>query len=208
MKNKIITLIATMVFIPSIAYAQIDNPQLIFKQFQLQTQSTPQPSRTITMVGEVDEKMAIETINELKSLNLSSNEEIEIDITSPGGSVYDGLAIIDAMNASKSPIKTVCQGYCMSMAGVILASGTHGHRFAMPMATILLHQVSSECKGTISQINNDLQESKRLQDLMTSVLQSKTGLSKDKLNEIMNHDNYMSPTEAKSFNIIDGIVGK
>lgn len=164
--------------------------------------------RIISIAGPISEKTAIDTIAQLKYLNSSSNEEIEIDITSPGGSVYAGLAIIDAMAASSSPIKTVCEGYCMSMGGVILAAGTHGRRFAMPLSTILLHQVSSKSEGTLTELENDLKETQRLQNIMTVVLEKATGLDKDKLNIIMNHDNFMTPATAKELNLIDGIVGK
>lgn len=165
-------------------------------------------NRVITINGEIGDGLAQQVVSQLKSLDKVSHEPIEIDITSYGGSVYSGLQILDAMAAVKSPIKTVCEGYCMSMAGVILAAGSPGQRYSMPMATILLHQISGGMQGNLSAMQNDLNEAKRLSVLMNSILKQHTGLDDAKLEEIQNHDNFMSPETAKSLHLIDGIVGK
>lgn len=165
-------------------------------------------NRTVYINGEIGDGLAQQVVSQLKSLDKNSHEPIEIIITSYGGSVYSGLQILDEMAAIKSPIKTVCEGYCMSMAAVLLSAGTKGQRFAMPLSTILLHQVAGGMQGKLADMQNDLNEAKRLQDLMTSILKQHTGLDDVKLAQVMDHDNFMTPETAKSLNLIDGIVGK
>lgn len=167
-----------------------------------------QSDRTISLIGEIDINVARKTIDALKDLDASGNGEITIIITSPGGSVYDGLGIIDQMAATKSPIKTVCEGSCMSMAAVILASGTNGHRFSMPHATIMVHTVATQIEGHLNVVKNDIAEAQRLQDIVTSLLATDTGLDEKTLTTLMDHDNYMPPQTAKSYHLIDRVVGE
>lgn len=164
--------------------------------------------RTISVSGEISDMMADQIVTRLKSLDKENNEEIEMTITSYGGSVYDGLKILDAMKQVKSPIKTICEGYCMSMGAIILVSGTPGKRFSMPNATILLHEISSGTRGSLTQMENDLKEGKRLQGLLTNILKDATCLDEETLTKLMDHDNYMTPQEAMDLNLIDGIIGK
>jgi ATP-dependent Clp protease protease subunit len=172
-------------------------------------ESSPASSgRKINLVGIIDVNSARKAVAQLKQFDSESNQEIEIDIMSPGGSVYDGFAIIDQMAASKSPIKTVCEGYCMSMGAFILTAGTLGHRFAMPNSTIMVHTVASEYSGHIKDMDNDVAEAHRLQNIINKILEKATGLDETKIMQLCDHDNFMSPETAKSLHLIDGIVGQ
>lgn len=164
--------------------------------------------RVILISGEIGEDTADRFVSDLKRLDSINNVEIEIDISSYGGSVYAGLKIIDAMRLAKSPIKTVCEGYCMSMGAFILASGSKGRRFSMPNATILMHQVSGGMRGTISDLENTLKEAKRLQGVIIGILQQTTGLNEEQLLKVMDHDNYMTPITAKELHLIDDIISE
>jgi len=162
--------------------------------------------RVISIFGEITDESMAKNLAELKELNDRSDKEIEVDITSPGGNVYAGLTFIDAMQRSHAPIKTVCEGYCMSMGAVILAAGTHGRRFATPLSTILLHQVSSQAQGSLAELQNSIAETKRLQDLIDSVLTRSSGLDEKALTVLMNHDNFMSADKAKELHLVDDIL--
>ena len=171
-------------------------------------QSSSNPDRTITINGSINDFIADKVIAQLKTMDRESNEEIEIVVTSLGGSVYSGLRIIGTMESINSPVKTVCEGYCMSMAAVIVAAGEPGRRYATPYTTFLLHQVSSATQGTLESMKNDLREVERLQTLMTNMLVRYTGLSTYHLETIMSFDNFMSSEKALDLHLIDRISSK
>lgn len=204
MKKLILTLGLCALFLGNTAMAEQLTPIKL-------TPYTPSPrenNRIISIVGTIDESLANYVVIQIKDMNMDSDDEIEISISSYGGSVYAGLKIIDAMKASRSPIRTVCEGYCMSMGALILSSGTKGHRVSMPNATILLHQVSAGAQGTLTELENNLQEIRRIQGVINGILKENTGLSEEKLTKVQDHDNYMSPVEAKKLKLIDGIITK
>ena len=94
----------------------------------------------------------------------------------------------------------------MSMGAVILAAGQHGRRFSTPLATILLHQVSSKSEGTLAQLKNNYEETARLQTIIDSIYAKATGLDEKTLTIEMNHDNFMTADRAKELHIIDEIL--
>ena len=157
------------------------------------------------MTGEVTDTSVADSIKSLKEFDAKNHSDIELDIMSQGGSVYAGLALIDVMQSAGSDIKTVCVGYCMSMGAFILAAGTPGKRTALPNATVMLHQVSDASSGKLAELQNSLRESERLQKLLTIMLVKGTGQSEAKLGEVMNHDNFLDPEQAKALGIIDTI---
>ncbi len=171
-----------------------------------QEPTIPHPPRDIYMRGMVDENMAYRIGEQIKLLNLLGSEEITIHITSPGGSVYSGLQIYDYMEESVSPIRTVCEGYCMSMAAVLLASGDI--RAASASATIMFHQLSTEARGKLSEIQAEVNDGQRLQDIIDAHIHEHTGLSISAIKKMESYDHMMSPQEAKYLGIIDMIVGK
>ena len=164
--------------------------------------------RVITINGPIDDFTAARVSAQLKAFDETGHEEIEMNITSYGGSVYAGLRIVGSMESIKSPVKTVCEGHCMSMATYILASGEPGRRFALPYTTILLHEVSGGSIGTLQTMKNDVGEAERLQNLLTQILSKHTGIGTTELTKLMDHDNYLSVEEALKYNIIDFVKGK
>lgn len=169
-------------------------------------QSIPGLPRDVYIRGVIDERMALTVGDQIAGLNRLSPEVITIHITSPGGSVYSGLQIYDYMEESVAPIVTVCEGYCMSMAAFLLASGDL--RESQASASIMFHQISTEAKGKIDDILLDLADAQRLQSMMDERLHDHTGLSIAAIRKMESYDHYFSPKEAKAANIIDAIRGK
>lgn len=164
--------------------------------------------RVINITGDIKSDMALTIVNKLKLLDKENNKEILINITSYGGEVYAALQIVDEMKAVKSPVHTVCEGYCMSAAAMILSSGTKGLRESMPSATIMVHQVSSHIEGNETELVRELDETKRLNDLMIAQFEENTGMSYEHIEAIISYDHFMSPGQAVSYGFIDNIKRK
>ncbi len=162
--------------------------------------------RDIYLRGPIDMPMAFFIGKQIEMYNLEGNREITIHITSPGGEVYAGLQIYDYMVESKAPIRTSCEGMCMSMAAYLLSSGTT--RQSSAHATIMFHQVGAATQGKINEMLGDIKEAQRLQNTLNDILSKRSGLSVEQLNKLEDHDNFMSPEEAKRLNLIDNITGK
>lgn len=133
-------------------------------------------------------------------------EEIKMYINSPGGSVTSGLAIKDTMDFIKNDVSTVCIGMAASMGAVILSNGTKGKRYSMPSSSILIHGISSGTRGNISDMRIDLAESERLNNLIIGVLADNTGKSIDEVRKSIDRDNWMTPSKALDFGLIDKII--
>lgn len=157
--------------------------------------------RAIYLLGPIDDGVALGIINDLKKLNIESADDIILYITSPGGSVYSGLAIYDAMQASEAKINTVCIAYCMSMGALILAAGDT--REATERTTIMVHQLSGGAQGRLAEMVNEIAEAKRLQDIMNKILSEKTGLSIKQVIDMSSFDHYMTAEQAKEYGLID-----
>lgn len=176
---------------------------LIFIVLSLPAYAQTIESRDIYLNGAIDDELAATVTQQIRTLNSQSHEEITLHITSYGGSVYSGLQIYDAIQASQSPIKTICEGYCMSMGAIILQAGYT--RESQPNATILVHGVSMGAKGKIQECENELSEGKRLQALIDSILIFHTHKNAQEVQALEAYDHYMSPNEALSAGLIDRI---
>lgn len=207
------TFAVTTILLSLTTQSMADTPRIDFKplieQLKTLTQDSDskwEPPRIITLDGEINPESAILVANQLKMLDKFSHQEIEIDITSPGGIVYAGLIILGQMDVTKSPIKTVCYGYCMSMAASVLAHGTPGRRFALPYSTIMIHQVAGGAEGSLSEMRDQIREASRLMDTMAVLLAKDTGFTKDQVLKILEHPSYLSPEEAKGMKLIDQVL--
>jgi ATP-dependent Clp protease protease subunit len=153
--------------------------------------------------GDFNDQMAAYVVDGITQLNAEGVDEIVLHITSPGGNVYSGLQIYDAMRLSKAPVDTMCEGYCMSMGAYLLSWGVV--RSAAEHATIMFHQVSSNAQGKIRDIEADLVETKRLQQMMNDITREHSGMSEEDLEKVESFDNFMSPFKAKKLNLIDEV---
>lgn len=179
---------------------------IVTSVFAVEPEPNQFTTKVIPVTGPIDDITADRIVQDIKLANKGGYNLIEMDITSYGGSVYAGLRILGAMSTSTVPIKTVCEGYCMSMGAVILAHGDT--RYATPYTTILLHQVSSGMMGTLSEMTNQLKETTRLMSLLTEIVAEDTGLTEEEVSKICAYDHYMSTEEALKLNLIDRVLGK
>ena len=118
--------------------------------------------------------------------------------------MYAGLQIYDYMKASKAPIHTVCEGSCMSMGAYLLSWGTI--RESNPNATIMLHQVGGGIQGRLNEMLAEVKECIRLQNIVNHITEEHTGLDHNTLLLLENYDDFMSPEQARHYNLIDTIT--
>jgi ATP-dependent Clp protease protease subunit len=137
-----------------------------------------------------------------------ANKDIYFYINSPGGSVYDCLAIYDTMQYVKPDIQTICVGLAASAASLLLASGAKGKRFALPNSKIMIHQPSSGTRGKVTDQEIDLRESFALKGLVESIMVERTGQGAEKIHNDMERDFYMTAAEAHEYGMIDGVINK
>ncbi|MFC6324283.1 ATP-dependent Clp endopeptidase proteolytic subunit ClpP [Companilactobacillus baiquanensis] len=163
--------------------------------------------RIIMLSGEVNSQMANTVIAELLFLDAQdSDKDISMYINSPGGSVTDGLAIVDTMNFVKSDVQTIATGLAASMGSVILSSGTKGKRFALPNSTVLIHQPLGGAQGQQTEIEIAAQEILKTRKRLNHILADNSGQSFEKLQKDTDRDNYMTAQEAKDYGLIDNIM--
>ncbi len=133
-------------------------------------------------------------------------KDIKLYINSPGGSVYDGLAIIDTMNFIEPDVQTIGIGLQASMGAMLLSCGTKGKRFVLPNSRIMIHQPSSGTEGKITDQEIALKEGIFLKKRLAEIFAKNTGKDLKTVEKDMDRDNWMSAEEAKEYGIIDEIV--
>ncbi len=139
--------------------------------------------------------------------NEDSKRDIKLYINSPGGSVYDGLAIIDTMNYIKPDVQTIGIGLQASMGAMLLSSGAKGKRFVLPNSRVMIHQPSygtGQAKVTDQEI--ELREGLYLKQRLVEILAKNTGKAPKQVEKDMDRDNWMSAEEAKAYGIVDEII--
>ena len=162
--------------------------------------------RIVFLGDEVNPATANLVVAQLLFLDQQNHDDINFYINSPGGSVYDGLAILDTMNLIKSDVATFGVGLQASMGAVLLASGTKGKRYMLPHARTMIHQVASGTKGKITDMEIDLKEGLELKNELIDILTAATGQDRDKVRNDMERDYWMTAKEAKTYGLIDHIV--
>lgn len=163
--------------------------------------------RIIFLGSDVNEASANIVVAQLLFLQAEdAKKDIYLYINSPGGSVYDALAIYDTMQYVTNDIQTVGIGVQASAAAFLLSSGTKGKRFALPNATIMIHQPSSGTRGKVTDQEIDLRESLRIKKLLESLMAQNTGQKADKIHEDMERDKWLTALEAKTYGIIDAVI--
>jgi ATP-dependent Clp protease protease subunit len=134
------------------------------------------------------------------------DRDINIYINSPGGSVYAGLAIYDAMNMIRPDVATYCVGLAASFGTVLLCSGAKGKRYALPNATIHMHQVMSGVQGQASDIEIHAREALRNQDTVRKIIAENTGKSYEAVARDSDRDYYLTAEDAKEYGLIDDVL--
>lgn len=132
--------------------------------------------------------------------------DIKLYINSPGGSVYDGLAIIDTMNYIGPDVQTIGIGLQASMGAMLLACGAKGKRFVLPNARVMIHQPSSGTEGKITDQEIALREGVYLKKRLAEIFAERTGKDIKQVEKDMDRDNWMSAEEALKYGIVDEII--
>jgi ATP-dependent Clp protease protease subunit len=140
--------------------------------------------------------------------NESPKKDIFLYINSPGGSVYDALAIYDTMQFVEPDIQTVGIGVQASAAAFLLSSGTKGKRSILEHATVMIHQPSSGTRGKVTDQEIDLRESLRIKRLLEEIMAKNTGQKVEKIHDDMERDKWLTAEEAKKYGIVDQIITK
>ena len=139
------------------------------------------------------------------------DREIYLYINSPGGSITDGMAIVDTINYIKCPVTTICVGLAASMGAVLLASGTKGKRFATPNAEILIHQpliAGGGLSGQTTEIKIHADHMVKTREKLNKLLSERTGQDLATIERDTERDTYMTAEEALKYGLIDGIMDK
>ncbi|MEJ2012227.1 MAG: ATP-dependent Clp protease proteolytic subunit [Anaerolineales bacterium] len=134
------------------------------------------------------------------------DRQINMYINSPGGQIYAGLAIYDTMQQVRAPISTVAVGVTASFGTVLLAAGSAGKRYALPHATIHLHQPLGGAQGQASDIEIQAKEILRLKEELNTILMRHTGRSREEIERDTERDFYMDGITAKDYGIIDHVL--
>ena len=133
-------------------------------------------------------------------------KDIKLYINSPGGSVYDGLAIYDTIQYIKPDVQTIGIGLQASMGAFLLSSGTKGKRVALPNSRIMIHQPSSGTQGKVTDQEITLRESIYLKQRLNEILSKNTGQDISKIEKNADRDYWMSAEEAKKYGLIDEVI--
>jgi ATP-dependent Clp protease protease subunit len=167
--------------------------------------------RVIFFSGEVEENMCNVAIAQLLFLEAENPEApINMYVKSPGGSVYDGLAVYDVMQYIKSPVHTYVAGWAASMGSFIAQAGEPGHRYLLPRAVTMIHQPASGTRGKISDMEIDLMEGLRLKKEMTElyVKHNSKGTTYEQFVQLLDRDKWLTAPQALELGLADHIVEK
>jgi len=166
--------------------------------------------RTIILSGEIETNLCeLIKANLLYLESLSPKEEITIYINSPGGSVYDGLGLLDVMEYIKPKIITVNTGLAASMAAIILCSGEKGKRKALKRSRTMIHQpLGFGGWSQASDMEIEAREINELKKQLYEIISDNTGQPYDKVHKDGDRDYWMSAQDAKKYGMIDEILTK
>lgn len=156
------------------------------------------------------EEFTSETCNtiiaQLLYLDSLNHDPINIYINSPGGSVFDGLAIIDTIKFIKSPVYTVCVGLAASMGAVLLSCGERGHRSVLPHSRVMIHQVSDMIWGTHADMKIEMDVTTRCQNDLFNILAENLDKSYEEIEKLCDRNNWFVGQEAVDLGIADKVL--
>lgn len=164
--------------------------------------------RIIFLGTAIDDAVANLIVAQLLYLNsIDQKAQINLYINSPGGHVYAGLAIYDAMQMIHAPVSTVAVGVSASMGTALLAAGATGKRYALPHATIHMHPTGGGAKGYTEDVRIATREQERIQIQLFHLIGKHSGHTWKEIEAYFLRDKYMSAPEAKAFGLIDEVLG-
>jgi len=165
--------------------------------------------RIVMLNTPINDQVANVIISQLLYLDREDpDKDVSLYIHSPGGSVTAGLAIYDTMQLIRPQVSTICLGMAASMATVLLTAGAKGKRYALPHATIHMHQVLSSAQGQAADIVIAAKEVMRLDEILRGILVQHTGQTMEKIQHDTDRDYYLNPKQAIEYGLIDQVLGK
>lgn len=163
--------------------------------------------RIIFLGSQVNAEVANSLVAQLLFLQSEDpKKDINLYINSPGGSVTAGLAIYDTMQFISCDVATYCIGQAASMGAMLLTAGAAGKRFALPNASIMIHQPLAGMEGTAEEILIHRKELRRVKDRLNHLQVKHTGHTLEYIEKQTDRDNFMTAEEAKEFNLIDQVI--
>ena len=163
--------------------------------------------RIVFIGGPIDDNVANVVVAQLLFLESEDpDKDIHLYINSPGGVVTAGLAIYDTMQYIRPDVSTICIGQAASMGSLLLAAGTKGKRYALPLARIMIHQPHGGAQGQSTDIQIQAKEILRLREIGNDILVKHTGQDRERVVADTERDNFMSAEEAKAYGLIDEVI--
>jgi ATP-dependent Clp protease protease subunit len=164
--------------------------------------------RIVFLGTKIDDQVANVIVAQLLYLNSQDPKQpINLYINSPGGSVYAGLAIYDAMQMIQAPVSTVAVGVSASMGTALLTSGHKGKRYALPHATIHMHPTGGGAQGYTEDVRIATREQERVQAQLFHLMGKHSGHTWQEIEEYFLRDRYLNALEAKAFGLVDEVLG-
>jgi ATP-dependent Clp protease protease subunit len=163
--------------------------------------------RIIFLGTPIDDQVSNVIVAQLLFLSREDPEkEIQMYINSPGGQIYAGLAIYDTMQMLPNRISTVAVGVTASFGTVLLTAGSKGHRYALPHATIHMHQPLGGAQGQASDIEIQAREILRLKSRLLEIMSKHTGKSLPDIEHDTERDFYLDAKQAVEYGIVDQVL--
>ena len=164
----------------------------------------------IVFLGQpVDDEIANLIVAQILHLEAEDpDKDISLYINSPGGVVYAGLAIYDAMQYVRPDVQTICFGVAMSMGSLLLTGGAPGKRMALPNSRILIHQPTGGFQGQATDIEIHANEALYLRKRLDEIYAGHTGQSEEKVHDDMDRDRFFTPSEAAEYGLVDRVIDR
>ena len=162
--------------------------------------------RIIYFTGVVNDETCDTAIAQLLYLSSVDERDINMYINSPGGSVVDGLGLVDTMNYINCDISTTCIGMAASMGSVLLSNGAKGKRFVLPHSRVMIHQVSSSQSGTLADLEIEIEQTRRCKNDVYKILADNTGRSFEEMEKLCDRNNWFIGQEAVDLGIVDKVL--
>lgn len=164
--------------------------------------------RIIYFTGVVDDDSCNTAVAQLLYLSSVDERDISMYINSQGGSVVDGLGLVDTMNYISCDISTTCIGMAASMGSVLLSNGAKGKRFVLPHSRVMIHQVSSGAQGVLKDLEIELEQTRRCKNDLYEILAKNTNKSFEEIERDCDRNYWLIGKEAVEYGIVDKVLVK
>lgn len=164
--------------------------------------------RIIYFTGVVDDDSCNTAVAQLLYLSSVDERDISMYINSPGGSVVDGLGLVDTMNYISCDISTTCIGMAASMGSVLLSNGAKGKRFVLPHSRVMIHQVSNGAQGVLKDLEIELEQTRRCKNDLYEILAKNTNKSFEEIERDCDRNYWLIGKEAVEYGIVDKVLDR